>query len=104
MSKIPLVALRLVSAGIAFAAVVTGGSYRALAWGNGGHEIVALIAQSFLTPQASQQVRTLLDGDTDGVVPNDIASEATWADRVRDENIDGARKRTARWHFVNIEL
>jgi hypothetical protein len=26
------------------------------------------------------------------------------ADRVRDENIHGAREKTAKWHFINIEL
>jgi hypothetical protein len=37
----------------------------ALAWGNDGHEVVALIAQSYLDPDVRKRVTALLAADTD---------------------------------------
>jgi hypothetical protein len=53
----------------------------ALAWGDEGHEIVALVAQAHLDPQALKKVNALLAADTDDRTAHDIASEATWADK-----------------------
>ncbi len=43
------------------------------------------------------------DGDNT-LTAHDMASEATWADKLRDANIGGARLGTRQWHFVDIEL
>ncbi len=77
---------------------------RARAWGDEGHEIVSLIARALLTPAIRKQVDALLALDEDPLTEHDIASEATWADHLREANADGARTRTRQWHFVDIEL
>ena len=76
----------------------------ALAWGDDGHKVVALIAQSFLEASVRTRVNALLAADMDSLTPHDIASAATWADKFRDSNIGGARQRTRQWHFVDIEI
>jgi len=76
----------------------------ALAWGDDGHKVVALIAQSFLETDVRTRVNALLAADMDSLTSHDIASAATWADKFRDSNIGGARQRTRQWHFVDIEL
>lgn len=63
---------------------------RLLAWGARGHEVIADVAYSRLTPQTRRNVRMLLGGES-------LAFASTWADAVRhklDETID--------WHFVDI--
>jgi hypothetical protein len=62
----------------------------ALGWGSDGHEIIAHIAESRLTPRARAAVGALLDGQS-------LADASTWADDVREE-----RAHTAPWHYVNI--
>lgn len=76
----------------------------AQAWGDEGHEVIALIADAMLTPSARSQVDAMLALDDDPLSDHDIASAATWADHFRDANPEGARARTRQWHFVNIEL
>jgi len=76
----------------------------ALAWGDDGHKVVALIAQSFLETDVRKRVGALLAADTDSLTAHDIASAATWADKFRDSNIGGARLKTRQWHFVDIEI
>ena len=76
---------------------------QALAWDDEAHEIVALIADHYLTPDAHQQVAALLASDTDKLTRHDIASEATWADRYRDSDFKTTKKRynqTYWWHYV----
>src|SRR5262249_15960414 len=46
----------------------------ALAWGDDGHKVVALIAQSFLDTNALKRVNALLAADTDSLTAHDIAS------------------------------
>jgi S1/P1 Nuclease len=82
----------------------SGHARTALAWGDEGHEVVALIAQAFLEADVRKRVIALLAADTDSLTAHDIASEATWADKFRDANVDGSRQRTRQWHFVDIEL
>jgi S1/P1 Nuclease len=77
---------------------------QAAAWGDEGHAVVALVAQSFLEPAVRTQVNALLAADTDNLTAHDIASAATWADRYREANIDGSRARTRQWHFADIEI
>jgi hypothetical protein len=79
----------------------------ALAWGDEGHKIIALIAQHYLDPAVGSRVATLLAADTDNLTAHDIASEATWADKYRDSDRDTTKIRyqaTRQWHFVDIEL
>ncbi len=82
-------------------------SHPALAWGDGGHEIIALVAEHYLDPAARAKVATLLAMDTDTLTDHDIASEATWADKYRDSDRYTTKIRhqaTRLWHFVDIEL
>ena len=78
------------------------------AFGDEGHEVVALIAEHFLTPEVRHRVFALLAADTSGLTAaRDIASEATWADRYRDSDRNTTKLRfeqTRQWHFVDIEL
>jgi nuclease S1 len=76
----------------------------ALAWGDEGHKVVAIVAQSFLDADVRRRVAALLAADTSNLTAHDIASEATWADKFRDANIDGSRNKTRQWHFVDIEI
>ena len=82
---------------IATALVAFGGP--AFAWGDLGHEVIALLAYRHLTPGARAEVDRLLASDTDSLTPPDIASRATWADKYH-----VGHPETASWHFVNIEI
>jgi S1/P1 Nuclease len=77
---------------------------QALAWGDEGHEVVALVAQSFLDQDVRRKVTALLAADPDTLTAHDIASAATWADKYRDANVNGSRLKTRQWHFVDIEI
>jgi S1/P1 Nuclease len=74
-------------------------SSQALAWGDLGHEVNALIAYRHLTPTARAALDALLASDTDALTAGDFASRATWADKYRN-----AHRETAAWHFVDIEI
>ncbi len=79
----------------------------AFAWGDVGHQIIALVADRYLLPQARAQVASMLRHDTSGLVPTDLAHQATWADKFRDSDRNTTQQRyrqTREWHFVNIEL
>jgi S1/P1 Nuclease len=76
----------------------------AQAWGDEGHEVIGLVARSFLDPAVRDKVQAMLDADTDTLTAHDIADAATWADKYRDANVNGARQATRQWHFVDIEL
>ena len=67
-----------------------------LAWGNEGHQIVALIAAHELTPAAEKAVVDLLGGTN---IASTMAVASTWADEIRP-----TRPETAPWHYVNIEI
>jgi len=71
----------------------------AAAWGDDGHKIVAMIAEHYLTPDVHNTVIALLAQDTDPLTAHDMASEATWADKYRNQH-----RETASWHFVDIEI
>jgi len=77
----------------------------AFAWGCKGHQTVALIGEKHLTPAAKKLAHDALQLDpqrsntgtpcgTQGL--DEFAAAATWADGVRDPNVD------AGWHFVDI--
>jgi hypothetical protein len=80
---------------------------RAFAWGDEGHEVVALIADHYLEPDVRRRVLALLAGDMTDLTAKDIAHEATWADEYRDQDRAGAKVhylQTRNWHFVDLEL
>jgi hypothetical protein len=60
-------------------------------WGDMGHRTVALLAQKYLTPEASQLLDELLANDQG----YDFSDAATWADTIK-------RKLpyTKPWHYV----
>jgi hypothetical protein len=60
------------------------------AWGPQGHRLVAMIAGTYLTGNARQNISWLLGTQT-------LADVATWADKYLDDNVQ-----TAAWHYVNI--
>lgn len=68
----------------------------ALAWGNEGHQIVALIAAHELSPSAAKAVQDLLGGAD---MPSAMVAASTWPDEIRP-----SRPQTAPWHYVNIEI
>jgi nuclease S1 len=81
---------RLAAALLVVALLGAGG--RLGAWGPQGHHIVALLAESRLTPAAYQAVDALLGRDG-------FVAAATWADDIRK-----ARPETYNWHFVDIPI
>jgi S1/P1 Nuclease len=83
------------------------GTHPAFAWGDEGHQIVALIAEHFLEPGVRVKVRAMLAADPDTLAAHDIASAATWADKYRDSDRRTTHERyngTHQWHFVDLEL
>ncbi len=79
----------------------------ALAWGDEGHRIVALVADQFLETAVRTKIAAMLAADADTLTAHDIASAATWADRYRDFDRNGDRQhyqQTRNWHFVDVEL
>jgi hypothetical protein len=65
------------------------------AWGGDGHQLVALIAEDHLTPEAKAGIHELLGKDVH-ISDGDVAS---WADNIRRE-----KRSTAPWHFVDIPV
>ena len=61
------------------------------AWGNEGHQVVALIAEKHLTPKAKQEVESLLAQESGST----LASIASWADDIKSPA-------TGAWHYVNL--
>jgi S1/P1 Nuclease len=77
----------------------------ALAWGDDGHKVIALMAEHYLTKEAKAQVDSLLAANTSPLTAHDIASAATWADRWRDVNKRRDHyNETKNWHFVDLEI
>ena len=77
----------LITAGIMLALLIPS---TLVGWGPEGHEIVAALAQTHLSNDAKEGIRSLI-GDAS------LASIANWADEVRPE-----RDETYNWHFVDI--
>ena len=74
-------------------------STQALAWGQAGHAVTALIAERYLTPAAKAKLDALLASDTDPLTAPDFASRAAWADRYRNDH-----RETALWHYIDVEI
>jgi hypothetical protein len=49
----------------------------ALAWGDEGHEIIALVAERFLEPAVREKIVAMIAADADNLTAHDIFSEAT---------------------------
>src|SRR5205823_12325541 len=77
-----------------------------LAWGPEGHRVIALIADRVLQQSdadARAKVLALLAGDKgDRLAKPDIASQATWADVLREKS-EEARGATAPWHSTRLK-
>jgi hypothetical protein len=86
------------AAGLAGVLVATAGS-PAWAWGDEGHEIVALIARDHLAPPVRARVDQLLAEDRDVLTAPDMVARATWAGKWRETH-----RETAGWHYINLEL
>jgi hypothetical protein len=71
----------------------------ALAWGDLGHQVTALIAYRHLAAPARVSLDALLRGDPDSLTAPDFASRASWADRYRNTH-----RETAAWHYVDMEI
>ena len=77
----------------------------ALSWGDDGHKTIALIAQRCLAADVKMKLVAMLAADPDNLTKHDIASEATWADKYRDENNrQDHYEQTKNWHFTDIEI
>jgi hypothetical protein len=69
------------------------------AWGDEGHEVIALIAEHYLEPAVRAKVNALLAEPMD--------REASWADRYRDSDRNTTKEhynQTGKWHYVDLEL
>ena len=85
--------------------LLVGTSQQALSWGDDGHKAIALIAQQCLTPEVKRKVTAMLSADTDPLTKHDVASEATWADKYRDQNNRKDHyEQTQNWHFTDIDI
>jgi hypothetical protein len=93
--------------GMAAAGALCLSSVAAFAWGDEGHEVIALIADHYLEPRVRERVQAILAGDDSDLTARDIAHEATWADKYRDSDRNSTQERyerTRNWHFVDLEL
>ena len=76
------------------------------AWGDEGHKIIALVADRLLQTQAppvQKKIADILATDkSNDWTKTDIASEATWADALREKSPEG-RTATSKWHYVKLD-
>src|SRR5206468_4202209 len=76
------------------AALIAGLPRQAAAWGDEGHQVIALVADHFLAPAARQRVAALLATDDSLLTQHDMPSEATWADKFAQSDRDTTRQRS----------
>jgi hypothetical protein len=62
------------------------------AWGREGHEVIALIAENYMTGPVLAKTRDLIGGAS-------IDSIASWADEYRRDHLE-----TGPWHYIDIPL
>jgi S1/P1 Nuclease len=76
------------------------------AWTDQGHRIIALVADRLLQaqdPATEKKVAAILATDkSNDWTKTDIASEATWADALREKSPEG-RAATSKWHYVKLD-
>lgn len=93
-------------------AIAAGPVGQAFAWGDEGHQVVALIALERLEPAVKERLDQILaaDGEVfrmrDGRNTNEsFATQATWADYYRDSQGRTVHYlQTRQWHFADIEI
>ena len=74
-----------------------------LAWGPEAHRAIALIAERQSDPGVRAKIVAILATDKGkGLTKNDIASEATWADVLREKS-EEARSATGAWHATRFK-
>lgn len=77
------------------------------AWSGEGHRIIALIADRLLqtqNPAVQKKVNDILATDkSNDWTKTDVASEATWADALREKSPEG-RAATSKWHYVKLDV
>jgi hypothetical protein len=88
-------------------------SAEALAWGDEGHQVVALIAFDRLEPAVKERGKQILAMDDQAFQMRDgrrtdmsFATQATWADYYRESKGHGGEpyQKTHNWHFADIEI
>ncbi|KAJ3061657.1 hypothetical protein HK102_009031 [Quaeritorhiza haematococci] len=84
-NTLPLLALTLTT-------LTTLTSFRVNAWGQEGHQLTGMIAQGFLSEQASKHVAEVLENQYNG----ELSRAATWADVVKNK-----MGWTRTWHYIN---
>lgn len=62
-------------------------------WGKTGHQLIAILAEDQLTPQAKKTIYELLDG-------NSLAEVSTYADEIKS---DPRYRKYSTWHYVNFK-
>src|SRR6516225_2717402 len=76
------------------------------AWSGEGHRIIALVANQLLQtqdPPVQKKIADILATDkSNDWTKTDIASEATWADALREKSPEG-RAATSKWHYVKLD-
>ncbi|MBO0736898.1 MAG: S1/P1 nuclease [Alphaproteobacteria bacterium] len=76
------------------------------AWGGEAHQIIALVADQLLQTQdqpTHRKIAGILATDkSNDWTKTDIASEATWADALREKSPEG-RAATSKWHYVRLD-
>jgi hypothetical protein len=76
------------------------------AWGAEGHRIIALVADRLLQAQApatQKKIANILASDKSNEwTKTDIASEATWADALREKSPEG-RVASTNWHYAKLD-
>ncbi|RZK40427.1 MAG: hypothetical protein EOO61_06515 [Hymenobacter sp.] len=77
-----------------FICLIAATAFALISWGYVGHQTVARIAETHLSPQARAAVQSLLGKEA-------ITEVASWADEVRNQP---EYKSTAPWHFLNLPL
>jgi S1/P1 Nuclease len=91
---------------LAVAAIVVLQPAESWAWGGEGHRIIALVANQLLQtrdPTVQKKIADILATDKSNEwTKTDIASEATWADALREKSPEG-RAATSKWHYVKLD-
>ncbi|TMO75728.1 S1/P1 nuclease [Pseudoalteromonas aurantia] len=71
-------------------------SFNAVAWGQNGHRIIGKVAEEHLTTATVQALTPLLEESS-------LAQVSTWADEMRSNNSEFWRKKSTKWHYINVK-
>jgi hypothetical protein len=81
-------------------------SIESWAWGPEGHRIIALVAERLLQAQSPAVQKKIVDilatDKSNEWTKTDIASEATWADALREKSPEG-RVASTNWHYAKLD-